>query len=91
MRMTVVYVRVMRVRMDQRRMLVFMGVWFTSVPLEIMMVPVVFIVAMAMSVPHVPMLMHVGVLLGQMQPYADPHQDCRRPEHGIRELFEQRE
>lgn len=68
MRVPVVQVRVMAMLMHHRRMVVGMGVRFLAVPLEVMLVLVMFVVNMRMSVVHRIVLVKVAVLLGQVQP-----------------------
>lgn len=57
-------IRIMRVGVRQRQVLMLMRMGFTTIPFEIMRMLMVFIVDMAMSVPHAFMLMYVGMLLG---------------------------
>ena len=63
-----------QVAVCQRRVGVLVGMWFATVPIEIVYVLVMRIMYMAMGVRGRFVGMHVLVPLGQMQPDARTHQ-----------------
>lgn len=76
----------MSVRMRDRQVPVRMGMGFLTVPLEIMLVPVMFIVTVPMIVLQRAMRMRMIVALTDVQPDAERHQGRRHPEQERRHL-----
>ncbi len=81
----------MRVGMGQRRMDMLVVMGFPTIPLEIMLVPVMLVVDMSVRVVQASMRVPVSMLLGQMQPHADAHQQGGDPEIRRRTLPEQQQ
>lgn len=78
--MLVVNIRVVRVTVCDGCMCMLMGMRFATIPREIVRVLMVEVVDVAMGVRDRVMRMHVGMTLGEVQPHAQRHQNCRDPE-----------
>ena len=89
--MTVMHIRIVRMRMCHRSMTMVMGVRLGSIPFEIMLVLMMRIMAMAMVVLQRFMRVLVRMAFADMQPYADRHQPSRNPEHRRRRLTQQQQ
>ena len=77
MQMPMMHVGIVRVRMDEWLMHVFMRVWLAPVPVEVVRMAVVRVVKMRVRMLLTFVLMEVLVLLGDVQPYAHRHQSAR--------------
>jgi hypothetical protein len=84
--MPVVDVGVMRMGVDQRGMHVCVGVGFATIPREIVIVAVVLVMGMSVAVFLVLIGVQMTMLLGDVQPHPQRHQDARAeelPRHGL--------
>jgi len=86
--MTVMDVGIVRVRMLLWRVVMRMAVRLSSVPLEVVLVPVMLVVRMRMLVVLRLVAMPVLVALREMQPHAKRHERARDPEAGRRRFIE---
>ena len=83
---TVVDVRIVRMRMLERCMFMRMGVRFRAIPVKIVLVLVMTIVAVFVHMFHWGVFMFVFVRFGQMQPNPATHERSRRPENRTRDI-----
>jgi hypothetical protein len=79
--MPVVKVRIVRVRMRQRRVVMRMRVWLRTVPGEVMLMLVMRVVAVTVRMVKFLVCMCMPVAFGNVQPHADGHERPRHPEH----------
>lgn len=87
--MAVVYVRKVRVLMDHHLMPVRVFVRLVSRPHECVLVPMMFIVNIAVTVLHRFMRVFIFVVLGEVQPRAPSHEGGREPERARGRLAQQ--
>lgn len=89
--MSVVKIRVVRMRVRQWGMVVRVAVWLGSIPRKVMPVLVVRIVTMTVVVVQVFMCVWVFVPLGNVQPHAYGHECAGHPEDKSGRLTQQQE
>ena len=73
----VMHVGIVRVRMDQRHMNVWVGVRLAPVPSKVVGMPMVFIMRVGVRVLLLLVRVHMPVTLGEVQPDARGHQQPR--------------
>lgn len=73
-------------RMGDRIVLMWVGMRLVAVPVEVVCVPVMFVVPVTMAVLHRLMRVSMFVTLAQMQPDAQPHENGGGPERPRRHL-----
>lgn len=78
--MPVMQIGVMGMPVRDRRMDVLVCMWLVPVPLEVMLVPVVFVVDMPVGVTDRLLGVLVPMAFGEMKPDPGSHQSRRRPE-----------
>ena len=74
--------------MGERRVLMAMGMRFSTVPGFVVFVLMVFIVPVGVIVEQTLMLVKMDMSLSDMQPHPNHHHSCRCPEHNARPLGE---
>ena len=79
---SVMNVRVMRMRVPHRKVFVRMTVRFARRVIRAVFVSMVFIVDVTMVVRHRLVVVFVLVTLGQMQPHSHAHEKSREEENG---------
>lgn len=67
-------VRKVRVTVADRRVLMFMGVWLDSVPLERMLMLMMFVMNVPVAMKECEVLMFMGMTFLEVDPDAQPHQ-----------------
>lgn len=80
MNVAVVNVRVMRVLVSERGMVMQVSVWFSAIPLEIMLVLMMLVVLMSVTMHYFFVRMLMLMSFGKVQPHSARHQCTRQTE-----------
>ena len=84
--MAMMDIRVMRMTVSKRRVMVTVGMRLDAVPVEVMIVPMVCVVAVCMRVCHRQVSVFMRMCFSPVQPETEGHERCGDPEQGTRHL-----
>ena len=88
MAVSMVQIRIMRVGMHERRVLMAMGMRFSTVPGFVVFVLMMFVVPVGVIVDQTLVAMNMHMSLSNMQPHPNRHHSRCNPEHATRPLGE---